>query len=286
MNDYLTSLHAPSVATGAVVAFLLCSTVLRRSFGRRLKAERDRVFSEMWRTSAIDRSNYLAVLKRELANELVRRNPTVYLQNYYRLLDEIERIQKLTEEDARMEFDALCVKYKHYTDFDIVQARDYVLYSDALDWEDDQEIIRTYNDIVSFCLLQGKIDADWHYRCNSPHEQELKHLERYVRRIEDTIFFFRLRQAERDYRSWQANCEAKFMYAEYENAEYAITPLSTIPEMVYGVRIKATQEYGKFSVLYGDNDNEYRSYYRSDRFFKKEEVLDKLNVPVCIPDQS
>jgi hypothetical protein len=200
------------------------------------------------------------------------------------LLEEVARIQKLSDNDARVEFAALCSKYKEYADFDIIQVRDYVLYSDGLDWADNQEIIRRHNDIVSFCQLQGKTDRAWNTQCNAPHEGELQHLERYVRRIEDTIFIFHLRRAERDYRCWQANCQGE-IFSEYENTDYAINQVVGLLTLDLHIYIKATQEFGKVSVLHGDDQEVYRSYYRSDKLFKKEKVLDELNIPALFPHE-
>ncbi len=283
MNEYLESLDLPSVATGAAVAFLLTFTVGRLACRKIAQAARESVFREMSRTSAVDQSNYLGVLKRELANEFVRRNPRQYLRNYYHLLDEVERIKTLTKDEAVIRYAALSQQYKNYSDFDIVEVRDYVLYADALDWIDDEEMIRTYNDIVCFGLLAGRIDTAWPSRLNAPNQRELKHLESYVGSIEDTFFYARLRQAERDYRSWQANSGEPAN--DFENADYAITMGSHIAELAYNVYIKATQEYGIFTVFYADDDREFRSYYRSDRLFKETRILDKLNIPFCIFDE-
>lgn len=53
----------------------------------------------------------------------------------------------------------------------------------------------------------------------------------------------------------------------------------------FHVYIKSTREYGKISIFHGDDEYMHKSYYRSDKLFKKEEVLHTLDISLLIPGE-
>jgi len=232
---------------------------------------------ELESSNATDRSAYLGVLRRELTNELMNRDPTRYLSNYYHLLDESEKFDHLTRDEALTRIQAISQDYKYFNDFDVIAVRDYILYSDALSIESDDNLIRIYNQIVSYSLLQAKVDKEWEYKVAKVKKEELEHLKEYVTRVEDTKFLAKLHQAERDYFNYSA---AEPDEGTYENKEYIIQPIPHFAEVSYGVYIKESGEYGIFSRFYSDDNKRSDSYYRSDELFEERIYLRNLNIPI------
>ena len=103
-------------------------------------------------------------------------------------------------------------------------------------------------------------------------EEELTHLTRYVQRIEDTKFEYRIQKAMR------VNFLArKDIGANLNNGLYEIIDLPHIAESRYGVHLKVTNEYGIYSYFVFDDGRSSRSYYRSNSTFELEQPLDSLS---------
>lgn len=236
--------------------------------------------NELITSNASDRSAYLGVLRRELGNEIMNRDPDRYLKNYYHLLDEKAKFEKLANEEIITRIQTISQDFRYFTDFDVIGTRDYVLYSNAFDTEDIDSLIRTYNNIVSYALLQTKIDEFWKYKVSEISEEELEHLKEYVSKVRDTKFLAHLHQAERDYWNYKVT-EPEDL--SFENNEYTVHPITDVAEVAYGVYIKKTDEYGIFSTFYGDNKN-FDSYYRTDATFEKRIPLYNLHIPYCIAE--
>ena len=159
------------------------------------------------RDLATDRNFVLRVLRRELANWMLRRDPDRYLRIYKKAHEATAAISGADRSGQRSQLGKLTEQYKFYTDFDFINTRDYVLYSDALsNFNSYDEVERHYTDIIRFQALQIATNENWSEIYPMPHptsEAELAHLETYVQRFKDARFKNRLRHAIEEFRLYQ-----------------------------------------------------------------------------------
>lgn len=226
---------------------------------------------------AIDRANYLQILRRELANQLVWRDPQRYLQLYRQLHSEVASFGSWRPEEVRKRLAELCRKYPNYDNFDTIGTREYVLYADGVSWIDDTELEQRYRDVVTFVALSVIADPTWNEAASrgfvhNLSNEELAHLTEYVQRIEDTKLRLRVEQA------------VEFYYARrdeqtglLDNDFYSIRPLRHFAENRYGIHLKRTNEFAIFAFFMFDDGRTSHRYYRSDPTFEQEEDLSPLH---------
>ena len=65
-------------------------------------------------TQAIDRANYLFILRRELANILIWRDPQRYLRLYQELSSELSSLESWRLEEIKKRLADLCEKYPNW----------------------------------------------------------------------------------------------------------------------------------------------------------------------------
>ena len=103
---------------------------------------------------------YMSVLRRELANIILNREPGRYLKVYDRLFSFERRVQD-DPTNFKSQLLSLCEKYPQFGDFDILGTRDFVPYEEAVDWLTTDDLIERYEDIVKFSILRCQLDSDW-----------------------------------------------------------------------------------------------------------------------------
>jgi hypothetical protein len=163
----------------------------------------------------------------------------------------------------------------------LLVTRDYVLYADALRTNSYDEVERHYTDIIRFQALQIAVDDNWSgIRATS--DTELAHLEEYVRKFKDTRFKNRLKDAIREFHAFQGNTGDHLRRGAqeplYETATFSVRQVPHFAEIRYGVHFNNTDESGLYTVFYGDRDDPYIGFYRSDAGFAKEINLDDIPI--------
>jgi hypothetical protein len=232
---------------------------------------------EVLNTQAIDRANFTLVLRREIANVLVWRNPQRYLECYSQLHKEIGLLKGLPASDLARRLTELSTKYPNYSDFDAIGTREYVLYADGASAFDYDELVEKYRELVLFNALSVLIGTSWKdaFRKGFVHltdDIELEHLKKYCDRIEDTKFRFRLEQAIQDnYLIRSGNSQ------NLNNEIIDVIDLPHFAEIRYGVRFKSTNEYGIYSSYSFDDGRQSETYYRSNASFELEQVISPLH---------
>ena len=167
---------------------------------------------ELHRNSASDRNLVLSVLRRELANWMFRRDPDRYLRIYKKVHEAAKAISTTEGSEQRAELAKLTEQYKFYSDFDLLETREYVLYADALSINSYDEVELHYTDIIRFQALKIAVDKDWseiYPHVHTTTEAELTHLEKYVQRFKDTRFKNRLKDTIREFYNYRANTKDK-----------------------------------------------------------------------------
>lgn len=219
---------------------------------------------QMLRTQAIDRNNYLRVLRRELANHLMQRDAVAYERLYERVSDEVAKYSTFSKEGLRAEARAIAERYPQYGDFDMVGTREHVLYPDAMDWNDDESVSEHFRNIVRFQAANALLDENWKY-FHAVSEDDRKHLHEYVQRVLDSRLRRKLRRAIEIYYRYRGD------ELNFENDEFSVVWVSHIAEARQGVHFKRTDEYGLHWVF-----DDHSGYYASDSTFQMERRLNTV----------
>jgi hypothetical protein len=69
-----------------------------------------------------------------------------------------------------------------------------------------------------------------------------------------------------------------FDITSYETSTLSLRRVDHIAEVRYGVHFKDTNEFGLYGAFYADDGKVFRSYYRSDANFEKQEYLDRIHM--------
>jgi hypothetical protein len=78
---------------------------------------------ELLRDSAVDRAFVLSVLRRELANWMLRRDPDRYRGIYKNMHDAVAAIRAANRSDQEAQLATLTKEYPFYHDFDLLRLR-------------------------------------------------------------------------------------------------------------------------------------------------------------------
>lgn len=241
---------------------------------------------KQWKlTNAADLTSYLDVLRRELANWMLRHDPDRYLRLYKRVKEEVAEIRAANAAVQKARLVLLSEKYPSYAEFDVIGVRDYVLYDDTLSMFRFDEIETAYKDIINFQALKFAVDEAWRWKTPPTNDSELEHLENYSKRLKDTRFKNRLQDAISRYYIYRSGREAakddKSIY-EYETDMFNVRHVSHFAENRYGVHFKDTDEYGIFGFFYLDDASKppLEGFYRSNEKFDKEVMLHELTIDI------
>jgi hypothetical protein len=230
------------------------------------------------RNIAGDRNFALSVLRRELANWMFRRDPNRYRRAYMAAHEATAAIAVADRAEKRRQLAKLAEQYPFYTDFDLVGTRDCVLYADALGTNSYDDIERHYTDIIRFQALQAAIDENWP-DTTATRDEELTHLDDYVRRFKDTMFKGRLEAAVREFHAYRHAKGDDLGPDQYETAVLAVRHVAHFAETRYGVHFKDTDEFGLYGVFFADGrDKPFTGFYRSNAGFSEETILDDMPI--------
>lgn len=217
--------------------------------------------------------SYFSVLCRELANELIRRNPDRFVELTEQIVMGVEEIQKLSKEDALVRLNGMAQNYWEYSAFDGVGTKNYILYEHGFVGAGDIEIEKRYSDIQSWCALNAICNKDWRFadECIST-EKRYEEIVKYISRYKDTLLLYQLKCAKRDYDLYQGTLfdldEENTISKElevYKNENYEVHSLgrngpNAPMEAAWLVKVLATGEYGCWSVFY--DDKIFVSYFK------------------------
>lgn len=266
---------ADFVSTPVVSTALVCLYV-GYAFGASAASKRAKKLLG-WNTEESERirlqteTRYLDILRRELANLIVSDDPRKMVNAYYKAWDFERTMSKAPSSRVDAELNVLTERYPLYGDFDLVNLRHFVPYSDAADTCGEDAIEERYLDISKFMTLKN-IKAE----ATTPifTEEESKTLQNSMRRESDRRFRAKIEDAMKIYNvARSADKDRSFQQIDYEDASISVFPLQHFAESRWGIHFKITSEYGIYSVFYADNSKAYRSYHRSDNSFQEETPL-------------
>jgi hypothetical protein len=267
-------------AGAAILVFFVGARVGARS---EQKSQATRL-NELALNMASDRDLGLAMFRRELANYLVRTDPDRFLRLYRKARAAENAIEEADLDTRKAELTIITKKYPMYSDFDLVNTRGHVLYADALDSHPLEDIEDHYLNLVKFHALQCAMSPGWRMRMAATSDEDVEHLQKYIRKIKDTKFKQRLDDAITEFHTFSgARGVSRLEVGEsafvYETKTLAVRYVSHFAESRMGFHFKDTDEYALYGVFIADNpDKPYRSFYRSDAFFKAENHIHYLHI--------
>lgn len=208
-----------------------------------------------------DFTEYLEVLRREVANLLINDAPDTLLTAYDEAIEYEKSIRERPTTFLQDERTRLSQKYPKYPDFDLLQTRHFVPYEEALEpFPGEDAIVERYLDITKWlCILAAESESP--FRIVSPEERAI--LVDVVRGFKDHKLKTAVEHAMRRY--------FRDEVAEYDDDEYRVIRLAvTSPANEYAVEIKKSREYAVYEIFW-DDDQEYVTIYRSDPDFELRE---------------
>ena len=105
---------------------------------------------DLKRNLAHDRDFALCVLRRELANWMLRHDPDRYCRLYEEMHEKAMSVSTTNRIDQQKELGRLCQQYPRYVDFDLFGTRDHVLYTDRLSRSSYEEVACQYTESYNF----------------------------------------------------------------------------------------------------------------------------------------
>jgi hypothetical protein len=220
-----------------------------------------------------DQSRELSTFRRELANNLVRRDPDRFLRLYNKARVAEAEIEQATEAANQTQLAAIADKYPCISDFDFVGTLEHVLYADSLRNHDIDAIENHYLKLVQFHALKRNVSDDWLAIHPATSGQVESHLYTYVRQIEDTKFRQRIEAAKLEFYGFRGNRRLDKVGSNdplYETNRLAVYSVNRTAESRYGFHFKDTNEFAIYSL------DGY--FYRSNLLFKDEVLLDCLRI--------
>ena len=220
--------------------------------------------------------NYFSVLCRELANELIYRNPDRFVGLTEQIVMEVGQIQKLSKENAFVRLNNMMQTYTTYGDFDVIGTKNYNLYTEGFKDIEDIEIEKYYHDIQIWCALNAVYKDTWKFNITSdciPTEKRLEEVQKYISLYKDTILVNQIKSAKRHYDWFLTNAhqlgEENSIYPEfYNNADFEIRFIHHAgPQgemgLAWSVKMLATEVIGCWSIFHDDGESSI-SYFAAD----------------------
>jgi len=219
---------------------------------------------------AEDRAALLHTVRRELGNLLIWADPVKFLNLYRSVHAETSAYRSWKPEALQQKHNEISSKYPQYNDFDVLGVRTYVLYPDARSMLSDDDLAAHYSEITRFVALQAATNENWKFFRPTSND-ELEHLEKYLKRITDTKFKLRLQRAIQDFYVWRSGGQQT---DAFEYRTHSVHQVPHVAENRYGIHLKDTNEYGLYGFFVYDDGKVSHHYYRSDPSFGLEKWLD------------
>jgi hypothetical protein len=265
----------------ALVALTIAFFIKRRQLKNAL-CQKSSLFHYAKQMRGADNALVIAILAREIANELMQRDAEQYKEKFERLYDKWKEIQAKDKSGKEAHLDVITSKYKSFLDFDELGTKPHVVYADGFSSHSDDDLWDLYENIHLYDALCCELDEDWCWNGCTISEKELEHLRGYCKRLSDTKLTAHLHKAREQLSLLESNNFEEAAHGEwlYETNDYLYKPVADVAESRWGVYVKSMDRYGMWGVFYGD-DRIHTSFYAADKNFN-EEYLDCLNIRICV----
>lgn len=220
---------------------------------------------------------YLDGLRRELANEIMAADTDAMYRVFHKSRQYEKDLRKAGKERIDADFEALCMKYPSFQDFEPFGMMHFVAYEDARSSLDTGDLADRYTDI-SQTLIINAARKGTSFEVFSDRESE--QLDKAIRKSKDRAFKKRMLDAMERYhvlmRALRDVAGGNDVNV-YEDGTVSVRSVFVeySPEIGYGIHFADTNEFGLHTVFFDDEkDRTYRSYYRSDSKFKEQGYLE------------
>ncbi|MGR9128890.1 hypothetical protein ACU8OQ_12420 [Rhizobium leguminosarum] len=225
-------------------------------------------------------SRYLQTHQRELANLLLTIGPELMEKAYRKARRRQDEAIAGGPPRIEAELTALSHKYPFFRDFEKIETRHFVPYSDALDHWPEDDLVDRYLDISQWLALSFRK----RHGNNIPpffDDEDQKVMERVVwaerdrklrKRIEAAMELHRMfsttldRYGQEQYRHGAVAFETANLSIQRGHTECS-------PEIEYWLAFKDPEEYGVYSFFVHDDGRISRSYYQANADFSRKVVL-------------
>lgn len=263
---------------GALIVSLF-AILLYRNRIKNLLAENEITAWRADQTRAADNALVIAVLAREIANELMERDAENYKNKFERLYYKWRDITKNDDRTKRSHAETITAKYVSFLDFDELSTKAHVLYADGFSWKSDDDLWELYESIRLYDALSCELDEAWRLHGTSIDEKEYEHLKQYCKKLSDTKLLAHLYNAREELDLLRINEVEENLDREwqYETNRYKFRRVADFVESRWGVYVKDLDRYGMWGLFVDDNNKAYTSFYAADKNFN-EEILDDLAI--------
>ena len=245
---------------GSVIVFFLASQAYRS-----VKRESASAYESIGVSRQEDLKSYLEVLKREVSNEIMRRDFNRMREEYVAVLARQSELSDMSDEAKRIKKAQLIVKYPFFTDFDIAQVLHFVPYSEAYDWCSLEELCENYRDISGWLMM----DEGMHEGKHSAEELEI--LDRTFERVEgEALAQLAIDAANRFFASWHSDdgLTIRDRYEDYDYLVETIYELGISPTSDTGIYLKSRNIYLRHEVFTFDNGDSSTQIYLSEQGYQ------------------
>ena len=221
---------------------------------------------------------YLEILRREISNILLNVDPELMVSTYeksWRYQDELVTAGK---ERISADLKALTLKYKLFSDFDLLGSRHFIPYSDAREWVSDDDLVERYLEISKMILLPRLLGKQ-NQSIPLFYDKEFDILKRTVRKYKDGVFKQHIVQAVNRYNALRkaidhyGSKEAKQTYSlDDSDIEVFRLPVQ-MGSSELAIVLKQTGECGVYERFIHDDGEISERFYRSDIAFQKREAI-------------
>ena len=192
------------------------------------------------------------VLRREVANELLRRDVNKFKDNFKIILERTNLSLKGKSWNEKMlDLNAIKLKWQHLEGFDILGTREYFLYAHGFKDISDSELWDFYESVI---LKETRVSSPYSEPVQDPHFLE------YCEQIEDSRLLVHLYRARDEFQILDIfghKSDSEKGKIEWETSAYKFWWLSTVPVEIkrIGVYVKEMNRYGIWSDHIIDDDN-------------------------------
>lgn len=263
---------------------LVVSLVLLVKFRKKWKNARFHLSNQIRITKqarAADNTLVVAVLAREIANELMERDEKNYRRNFEKLYYKWQEISKLDRQVKLSHIEKITAKYPSFLAFDLIGTKAHVLYADAFSWKSDDELWEFYENLRLYDALSCDLDTEWRFSGTGISEKEYEHLNEYCEKVSDTQLLAHLYRAREQLAFLRVNDVEENELGEwkYETNDYKFKRVADVVETRWGVYVKSLERYGMWGLFV--DEVAYTSFYSADKDFN-ESFIGVLGIRVCL----
>lgn len=248
------------------------------------------------RIQAARLSAYLEVLRRELANELIARDPEAFRQEFHGLNARLGDLRKLSAGERQARLKVLNARLSTLADFDVLKVKDFVLVADASAYKSFQELSAAYGDLIEYCELTPSLGFSGKFDPGA--ERELRFVDGYIGRVRDTLLKDRILRAHQEIenhqnyvsklfavegfsKAWEAATEEVYGFQVYETPGFIADERLPGAETIWGICLRNPEgpEYGALSLGRDMRGRPQATAFRTDIEYRERESLDPLKVP-------